>query len=651
MNKTLTSWLSVVVVFLCLPLLAWNGSGTYEDPYEINTASDVADLVQAVNGGASQSGVYFLQTADIDLSSFGNFTPIGLPTAPFSGAYDGDGYILSNLTITASASGAVTNAFGLFGYCDNATVENVSVYGKVNVSADYNAGACVGVGGVIGVSNNGYFTSLRNYCDISLTLANAVNASENAGIKYGAAGIIGVLRSPTSYTYYSCENYGEVVFYGLNGESCVSGCANYRARVGSSTGTFSGFNNFGKISATEVVHSTQEYNDAFCAGIVSTHFTLYGGGYRPSIASGCANFGTITATGSVCVAGIQICSGQAGSESSACVNSTNYGNIRGVHSDNNPALYSGCHVSMSTYIDGETHGCCNYGGITITGNATSYVRVGGVRAGRIEARADDTGRTLFNLYNFGRISVNTPNATAYVGGVLFKENQYSARSCINYGDIDVIANNAYVGGVASRSSYNSHPDVFRALCNFGQISVSANGGSVGGVYSGIHAPSTSTRSVAITNCYAIGRIVSNVANTGSLVGMLVGIANYTIDLGKCYASSGYPLVGYVDATSGSVSIHDCFNIGGLIVSSLTGGNFSTNNIASLDYDNVYHDTASLSGFLYDYAFTAADKTTNYFDLILPINKTLFPVQTDEIISLHNWTKANDFKRYTRTIQQ
>ncbi len=95
-----------------------DGAGDY---FVIATEQDLRNLATAVNAGNDASGVRFVQTADIDLSSGGNFTPIGLFNSPydkFSGTYDGGHHAISGLTVNNDGRA------GLFGAVYG-TVRNV----------------------------------------------------------------------------------------------------------------------------------------------------------------------------------------------------------------------------------------------------------------------------------------------------------------------------------------------------------------------------------------------------------------------------------------------------------------------------------------------------------------------------------------------
>ncbi|MCD7761924.1 MAG: glycosyltransferase family 39 protein [Lachnospiraceae bacterium] len=87
------------------------GSGTYEDPYLIETADQLMLFARMVNEGRSFEGSYIRQTADIDLEGY-DWVPIGEygSGAYFYGTYDGAGHVIRNMTFDDSGSNG-----GLFG--------------------------------------------------------------------------------------------------------------------------------------------------------------------------------------------------------------------------------------------------------------------------------------------------------------------------------------------------------------------------------------------------------------------------------------------------------------------------------------------------------------------------------------------------------
>ena len=83
------------------------GSGTAEDPWQIETAEQLAKLSKDVAGGEKYSGKYFKLEKDVDLQKY-CWTPIGLrkwyrsgmtEDKPFCGYFDGNGKTVSGMIV------------------------------------------------------------------------------------------------------------------------------------------------------------------------------------------------------------------------------------------------------------------------------------------------------------------------------------------------------------------------------------------------------------------------------------------------------------------------------------------------------------------------------------------------------------------------
>ena len=120
------------------------GSGTEEDPYLIARPSQLALLAQCVNeqtAGYFEPDVHYLLTADLDLSGYENWTPIGTgpqdgrypyenPEKAFQGVFDGGGHTVNNLNVAYTGATTFTSV-GLFGVNDG-TIRNLHVAGTVS---------------------------------------------------------------------------------------------------------------------------------------------------------------------------------------------------------------------------------------------------------------------------------------------------------------------------------------------------------------------------------------------------------------------------------------------------------------------------------------------------------------------------------------
>ena len=153
------------------------GVGTPEDPYRIETAGQLAKI-------RDYRDKSFILISDIDLSSYGNWDPIGTfnmasddpeksevakSSLAFVGRFDGDGHTISNLTVNRPDTFCV----GLFGFVmGNAAFPSIR---NLTVSNADVKGACM-VGSVVGAING-------RITDIKLTGVNKVE-----GYRIGAVG-------------------------------------------------------------------------------------------------------------------------------------------------------------------------------------------------------------------------------------------------------------------------------------------------------------------------------------------------------------------------------------------------------------------------------------------------------------------------------
>ena len=152
------------------------GGGTADDPYIITTPAQLSEVRNSTNA-------YYRLGNDIDMSGFGNFTPIGWSGSssyPFTGSFDGDYYTISGLTINQPTRDYV----GLFGGLGSpgkvSTVKNLRLT-NVNITGrNY-------VGGLIGQARYGAVVE-RVYVDGTVT-GPFINDDVMGG--YAVGGLIG----------------------------------------------------------------------------------------------------------------------------------------------------------------------------------------------------------------------------------------------------------------------------------------------------------------------------------------------------------------------------------------------------------------------------------------------------------------------------
>ena len=119
-------------------------SGAETEVVEINTVDDLKAFRDAVNSVTSYAGKIVRLMADLDLSSEDNWTPIGnlaaYPGQSFKGTFDGNGHIISNLTVNDNTPEYAVAA--LFGSIEEGSIVNLTVK-DVNITSTHFAAGIV----------------------------------------------------------------------------------------------------------------------------------------------------------------------------------------------------------------------------------------------------------------------------------------------------------------------------------------------------------------------------------------------------------------------------------------------------------------------------------------------------------------------------
>ncbi|MCM1060682.1 MAG: S8 family serine peptidase [Eubacterium sp.] len=386
------------------------GEGTVENPYQVSTP----EQLDAVRNDLDAN---YIQVNDIDLSGFDNWEPIGEGdelgisggiTHPFIGEYNGNGYTISNLTISNSSRRHV----GLFGYASEASLSNIALTNvNINIdliSKDYTigwgsqrnelklgsvAGTCNDVsncyvsgiisimnshnayiGGVIGV---GISKNCKNYCDISI-VSNRDGRHENDSVVY-VGGILGH-SSAVHSEVTNCINYGSV--------TATGGYFVYCGGISGLYGDISYCINCGNIKGTNT----------------------NGSGVTNSFALNC-NVGGIV--------------GASSGDTKICLNK---GNITAYAKTNTGVCAGGIAGYVGYYGDGKVISCYNWAN-TITAIGTkrqndTLIEVGANYIGRIVGFSENT------------VSRNYSIATTFVNGSITTDN--SNNGVINGDDISEV---------------------------------------------------------------------------------------------------------------------------------------------------------------------------------------------------------------------
>ena len=277
-NRLLASML-MVLALVCV--LAFSASAATQ------TISTAEEFLTLMNEGYTMSDTFELAN-NIDLTGVTGQTPIGTSGKKFEGTFNGNGYTVSGIDITSSTDTSYPFV-GLFGLCQKATINDLTVEGSVtgpsNDSKDVYTGGLVAWTRGITIDNcHSYITVVNNdggacagglvgYADfngtdISVSITNSTNHGDVTAAQY-TGGIIGLTQSVEKanqvLTITGCKNYGNIT---ITAGNCVGGIVGYY-RCGAATSTGSKFTlsdcaNYGTVENK----ATATSKGGFTGGIV-----------------------------------------------------------------------------------------------------------------------------------------------------------------------------------------------------------------------------------------------------------------------------------------------------------------------------------------------------------------------------------------------
>jgi len=252
------------------------GEGTEANPYLISTPEDLIYL-------GDHTGLYdkhFLMTNDIDMDGYGPFetaliapdtdNSIGFQGTSFAGHFNGNGYVVRNLTCTTTE---VIEYIGLFGFVRDSEirslgVENVSIQVVGNLVgglAGYNDGGiitdCYVTGTVIGT---GYVGGLVGY-NSGGPITDSYATSTVIGTGY-VGGLVGCNYGPITDCYATGTVSGNDYVGGLAGynhgiieASTASGIVNGSTFIGGLVGTNSDESDILNCYCSSVINAYSDY--------------------------------------------------------------------------------------------------------------------------------------------------------------------------------------------------------------------------------------------------------------------------------------------------------------------------------------------------------------------------------------------------------
>ena len=520
----------------------WEGLGTIDKPYKISSAEDLAGLAVAVNTGmigdealeysniqtpmgfqaqVNFQGIYFEQTADIDLSSH-YWEGIGQMDAnfenfiAFGGNYNGNNYKISGLKTVENINTYQSNSLFisiigtstqkaeikninfdktnfvasptmfngiLAGMSIDAQINNCKFEGNIFIPHEYAEPYIFG-GAVGSYAVDSIVSDCINYCDIySEFSADAI------------CGIVGMLAS-----------------FSLEGNAKIENCVNYGNFSGAGNmygicyavmmGEISGCKNYGNMTSYDIKMSPDRSDELVC-GIVGT--------VENGQIKNCENYGKLTTYHSEATDEILYIAGIAYSiSSSSLTNCNNYGEVVVANpNESSQIIPSGIVGSMQ---QSTVDSCNNYG------------LVNGVYSSGIVSCVNGVS-TIINCNNFGSIK-----ATYGSAGIAF-----------------LIANGTTIENCGS----------------FGNLETTAEGGmNMGIAYTPVQDSTVDTDQYFIRNCLVDVKVIFNQDQTlfGGIMGMAYGessATNVSPYIDSCFVKAELSLPEVVTMTS--IDVIDAIN--------------------------------------------------------------------------------------------
>ena len=577
------------------------GKGCDNDPFLIYTADDF-EAMRIYRTSC------FTVMDDIDFTDITDFKPIGNELEKFSGKLQGNGKIISNLTVSSAES--VVNV-GLLGTTYNAVVASLTLDETCKISGDEN------IGGIIGKAIGGSITNCvskaqvegnKNIGGVAGLLSSVnVDVCTNEGHITGAYRIGGIAGWALETVFKSCKNDGHIAIadeIGCYEWVCAAGISGVAKQSKFIDCENNSEININAIEVAGIVANLESGEIINCnnSGAITSYYYASGiANYVNGNISNCTNVGNISATCSdyeVSAAGI-VGSAYGGFIEKCC----NKGSVCAVA---NGSKVGGIAVDATEIID-----CCN------EGDVSGYEFVGGIAA---------DAYSINNTTNKGKVT-----GYRYVGGIVSRigYDSVSIVNCINDAEVTGSYEGEAVGGILGYS-YNSENIVIENCCNKKDI---VGGNDVGGIWGlslddgnitirnsynvakvsgryfigGIFAYASRADAITIQNCYDSSDL-SGAENVGGIVGNgdNIRISNCYYE-GELIRTSGTQttfaaIVNFPSFFSGTTELYNCFSTTNSVIvgSGLTvSGSLKTPDYVGTDENNYVFDASQLVADGYD----------------------------------------------------
>ena len=462
--------------------LFWGTGVSEADPFIIMDKADLTHLKEQVAAGSStynDDGVYYLQTANIDLSDETDWLGIGTKTNPFVSNYDGsEAWTKLNIgdlgTVPAAGDGV-----GLFAFVGGGgEIKNLTAKGRVAAQ-----GRNVYVGGIVG-KVIGAFTI--DNCHNEVPLYTYGNASYTN--PYG--GICGYIDAGSGNTVdvINCTNKANLTRYTYG---TIGGICGY---VNSGIVNFTSNTNTGNLSGT----GTGSYYTGGICGYIAISTNSF---------ENCINTGNLTSTSTGTGGIVGYCNGEVHITGTKTKNT---GSIQGTNDVG--GIVGRASKAMINETSGKT---INIGSVTATNGSSTSNGAGGIIG---NVNSNDTKNCIKACWNKGVVTTSGLGA----GGIVGRLVQCKVNCCKNTGTV-IVGNTtgsySAAGGIVG-FTYGAGTTIYINNCGVESCDLSSSdkksnycGGIVG----------YARDNVNITNCYAI---VNNMYGTTSSCGIM-GLITYT----------------------------------------------------------------------------------------------------------------------------
>ena len=272
------------------------GEGTQDNPFQIETAAELAYFAKNVNAGNWYDGEYIVLKNDLDLNNQ-EWTPIGNARKPFKGNFDGNNHTVTGMKI----SGAL-DCVGLFGGCTrhnvysaikNITVKNSDIHGEKFVGAivgraeEINIENCRSIGNTINGETDvgGICGKIGGYSGGKVSQCYNSSKVTGGGRVGGIAGMGSIAEN--------CLNTGEIT---IIREAYRSACGGIFGIFGDTTASASitACVNLGKVSGGESFGGIVGSTDSKSTGHISNCY------YNMDAITGGFDAGTALTAGQLC---------------------------------------------------------------------------------------------------------------------------------------------------------------------------------------------------------------------------------------------------------------------------------------------------------------------------------------------------------------